>query len=206
MTNFSLKCVHLRLQQGTQQAQTLHLFPYCTVLYFNPCCHLPDLYIIFFWWTHRFYHLFLLIEAAHGQPLWGRLLMSVPVFKVVYHCLTLLFPIQSSRYSHWSCVWISDGDISPSAHNSMTAHCMSLPAILLRRNITIWQWGRQHDFYSKMKHWMDVVIIYCVLQYCRVFVNNSPVLITFFMTLIHIAPHENTWYVLSVQNFLICYD
>jgi hypothetical protein len=121
------------LQRVTQQAQTLRLFPDCTVPCFSPWCHFADLYIILFWWTQRLYPLF------HGHPLWDWSLMPVPVFKVVYHCLTLLVPTQSSPYARWSCVWITDEGISPSAHNSITAHCMSLPAILLHRNMMVGQ-------------------------------------------------------------------
>lgn len=193
------------LQWVTQQAQTLPLFPDCTVPYFNPRCHFTDLYIILFWWTQRFYPLFLLVEAVHGQPLWGWSLMSVPVFKVVFHCLALGSQAVISICT-WSCVWISNGGISPSAHNSITAHCMSLPVILLRRNMTIWWWGRQHDFYSGMWHRMEVVIIYRALQHCMVFVYNSMMLITFCMTFIRITPDKRMWYFRGVQNFWICYD
>ena len=279
--NFLLKFVHLCLQQVTHQAQTLHLFPDCTVPYFNPRCHFPDLHIIFFWWTPRLYPLFFLVEAVHGEPLWGLSLMSVPVFKVVYHCLTLLVPMQASPYAHWSCVWMSDGCISPSAHNSVTARCMSLPVIFLHRNMTIRHWGRQrdfswfqtfavfwmlyyffwviphclnfvcqhfgtpslfhlhtyppmkmehtecsktleykiqmpgsypeesiqqHDFYSGMSHWLEVVIIYSALKYCMIFVYNYMMLITFCTTFIHITPHKRMWYIRNVQSFWICYD
>jgi len=205
MKHFLLKFVLLCLQWETQQAQTLRLFPDCTVPYFNPSCHFPDLCIILFWWTHRLYPLFLLVEAVYGQPLCGWSLMSVSVVKVVYHCLTLLVPMQSSPCACWSCVWISDGGIFPSTHNFITAHCVSLPVILMHRNMTIWQWGRQLDFYSGMWHWMEVVIIYCALHYC-IFVYNSMMLITFCTTFIRITPRERVWYVRSVQNFSICCD
>jgi hypothetical protein len=109
MQHFSLKFVLNCLQQGTHQAQTFHLFHDCTLPFFKPCCHFPDLCIILFCSTHTFYPLFLLVEAVHGQLLWGWSLMSVPVFKVVYHCVTLLVAMQSSPYACWSCVWMSDG-------------------------------------------------------------------------------------------------
>jgi len=139
--------------------------------------------------------------ATVGADRWC-LYLFLKLFFIVWH----LVPMQSSPYARWSCVFVSDGGISPSAHNSTNAHCMSLPVILLHRNMTIWRWGRQHDFYSGVWQWMEVVIIYRALQYCMVFVSNSMMLIIFCTTFIRITPHERMWYIRGVQNFWMCYD